>query len=165
MTTSNQTQSPQTPPMDAAAVADLTTFATAYEDRIEAIETYLADHDIFAAYNTAIGLIQRQTGASFDFWHSPFHDNRVSYDMTLTTEGLHFSGTDPENDYHSFTLPFTFLSPDTRDDWAAETRMKFTRIAAEQAESKRKSAERERAAAERALADAEARLAALNAQQ
>lgn len=147
---------------NAAEIADLSALGAKVEDTIESLEKYLKDHDIYAEWNETIDAIRAETGFEFNYHTSPYYNERWNYDLTLSANGIEFDALDHDNERVGFFIPFTFLSPQTREQCIEDLRTKYAAQAARQAEEKRAKMQTKREQAERALAKAQADLAALD---
>lgn len=147
-------------------IARLTTLGEQIDDTIENLLYFIDSDDIFAKWNAALDALKAETGITFRYDNSPYHRDDISYDYPrLDSDGLTFDGFDRDHDRISFTLPFGFLSEETREDTLNTLRGEFTATAARQDHQRRALADQNRREAEAALTRAQADLDALNAQQ
>lgn len=150
---------------DAAEIADLAALGAKIEDTLDNLGAYIDQHNIFAEWNATLDTITTETGVTFSYYDSPYHEERYDWDMSLTAHGIEFTTLDHDNDRLYFFIPFTFLSPQTREQCIADLRDKYAAQAARQADAKWQQTQKEREQVERVLAKAQADLAALDAAQ
>lgn len=143
----------------AATIAHLQSLGQQVDDTIENLLYFIDSDDIFAKWNAALDALKAETGITFRYDNSPYHRDDISYNYPrLDSDGLTFDGVDRDHDRISFTLPFGFLSEETREDTLNTLRGEFTETAARQDHQRRALADQNRR-------EAEAALTALNAQQ
>lgn len=159
------TDTASTPGYDAADLADLGALGAKIEDTLDNLRVYIENHDIVALWNATLDAIRADIPVEFSYHDSPYYSDRYDWDMSLTAHGIEFTTLDHDRDRLYFFIPFTFLSPQTREQCIADLRDKYAAQAARQADAKRQRMQKEREQAERALAKAQADLAALDAAQ
>lgn len=159
---------PTTEAMTQHDVLNVAALATTYTERVEQMEAYFEDHDIFEDWNTAMRLLVAETGVRLNYerYDSPFFTAYHDYELTLAPEGVVVNGFHPHENDHTITIPYAFLAPDTRESVLAPLREQWHAEAEKQriadAETDRRNAEARLRDAERAVEVARAEVAALS---
>lgn len=149
-----------------AEVADLAALGAKYEDTLDSLRVYIERLNIFEEWNAALDAIKAETGFNYTYYDSPYYTKTpFDWEMSLTAHGIEFETYDRDRERLGFFIPFTFLSPETREQCIADLRIKYAAIAARQNEGRRQQMQTQREQAERALAKAQADLAALDTEQ
>lgn len=150
----------------AADITHLHSLGEQIEDTLANLLAYIEANNIFEQWNAAQRDLAAQTCIEWTYYDSPFYDDsRIDWTISLTSEGLAFTGEDRERDKLHFIMPYGFLSEETREETLNTLRERYTAIAARQADRKRVTIERDRDAAQHDRDRAQARLDAINAQQ
>lgn len=148
----------------ASDVADLTRLGEQIDDTLTNLLAFIEASDIFQKWNDAQQALEMETGITWTYFNSPYYDaSRIDWTITLTGEGIEFAGEDRERDRLGFTMPYGFLSEETREDTLNALRQQYTATAGRQSEQERINRQRERDDAQREFDRAQARLAALDA--
>lgn len=146
----------------AADIAHLSSLGQQVDDTISALNDYISTNDIFTKWNAALDDLKAETGIEFTYEGSPYYRDDLYYDWPrLDGDGITFEALDRDRERITFTIPFGFLSEETREETLNMLRADYAVVADEQVARRREKAEKARRDAERDVARAQARLAAL----
>ena len=104
-------------------------------DRTQQVAKYINDNNIETLWTEAVREARQAAGviSRVTFWNAEVAQSRVSYELDLSEGNVTFTGTDPDGDEHTYTIPTDFLFPETRPAALEALRLRYlTQVVAEQ---------------------------------